>query len=56
MAKGKTAQEDYDTQLASLKDSLDRLEDAKEEADSNLALFEALVGTDTCAQKKTEPY
>ena len=44
VAKGKTAQEDYDTQLASLKDSLDRLEDAKEEADSNLALFEALVG------------
>ncbi len=44
MAKGKTAQNDYDTQLASLKDSLDRLHDAKEEADNNLALFEALVG------------
>lgn len=44
MAKGMTAQNDYDTQLTSLKDSLDRLQDAKEEADSNLALFEALVG------------
>lgn len=44
MAKGKTAQADYDTQLTSLKDSLDRLQDAKKEADSNLALFEALVG------------
>ncbi len=44
MAKGKTAQADYDTQLTSLKDSLDRLQDAKKEADSNLALFETLVG------------
>lgn len=44
VAKGMTAQDDYDTQLTSLKDSLDRLQDAKEEADSNLALFEALVG------------
>lgn len=44
VAKGKTAQNDYDTQLTSLKDSLDRLRDAQEEADSNLALFEALVG------------
>lgn len=43
-AKGKTAQNDYDTQLASLEDSLDRLQDAKEEAESNLALFEELVG------------
>lgn len=44
VAKGKMAQNDYDTQLTSLKDSLDRLRDAQEEADSNLALFEALVG------------
>lgn len=44
VVKGKTAQDDYDTQLASLKDSLDRLQDAREEADSNLALFEELVG------------
>lgn len=44
VAKGKTAQNDYDTQLTSLKDSLDRLRDAQEEADSNLVLFEALVG------------
>ncbi len=44
VANGKTAQNDYDTQLTSLKDSLDRLRDAQEEADSNLALFEALVG------------
>lgn len=43
-AKGKTAQNDYDTQLASLEDNLDRLQDAKEEAESNLALFEELVG------------
>lgn len=43
-AKGKTVQNDYDTQLASLEDSLDRLQDAKEEAESNLALFEELVG------------
>ncbi len=44
VARGKTAQDDYDTQLTSLKDSLDRLLDAKKEAESNLALFEALVG------------
>lgn len=44
VAKGKTAQDDYDTQLTSLKDSLDRLQDAQKEADSNLALFEELVG------------
>lgn len=44
VAKGKTAQNDYDTQLTSLKDTLDRLQDAKEEADGNLALFETLVG------------
>jgi len=44
VAKGKTAQNDYDTQLTSLKDSLDKLQDAQREADSNLALFEALVG------------
>jgi len=44
VAKGKTAQDDYDTQLTSLKDSLDRLQDAQKEADSNLALFEKLVG------------
>ena len=43
-AKGKTAQTDYDTQLTSLADSLDRLQDAKEEAEDNLALFEELVG------------
>ena len=43
-AKGKTAQMDYDTQLTSLADSLDRLQDAKEEAEDNLALFEELVG------------
>lgn len=44
VVKGKTAQDDYDTQLTSLKDSLDRLQDAQKEADSNLALFEKLVG------------
>lgn len=44
VAKGKTAQNDYDTQLTSLQDSLDKLQDAQKEADSNLALFEALVG------------
>lgn len=44
VAKGKTAQNDYDTQLTSLQDSLDKLQDAQREADSNLALFEALVG------------
>lgn len=44
VAKGKTAQDDYDTQLTSLKDSLDRLQDAQKEADSNLTLFEKLVG------------
>lgn len=44
VAKGKTAKADYDTQLASLEDSLDRLQDAREEADGNLALFEELVG------------
>lgn len=44
VAKGKTAQDDYNTQLTSLRDSLDRLQDAQKEADSNLALFEKLVG------------
>lgn len=44
VAKGKTAQNEYDTQLTSLKDSLDKLQDAQKEADSNLAVFEALVG------------
>ena len=44
VAKGKTAQDDYETELTSLKDSLDRLLDAQKEADSNLAMFEALVG------------
>lgn len=44
VAKGETAQAEHDTRLASLADSLERLQDAKEEADSNLALFESLVG------------
>lgn len=44
VAKGKTAQADYDTQLESLDDSLGRLGDAMVEANGNLALFETLVG------------
>lgn len=44
LAKSQTAQTDYDTQLTSLQESLDKLQDAKTEADENLALFESLVG------------
>lgn len=44
VAKGQTAGNDYDTQLTSLADSLERLKDEKEDADENLALFEELVG------------
>lgn len=43
-AKQGTAQTDYDTTLTSLEEALEKLQDAKEEADENLALFEALVG------------
>lgn len=44
LAKGQTAQNDYDTQLTSLSESLEKLADAKEEAQDNLALFESLIG------------
>lgn len=44
LAKGKTSQADYETQLAGLEDSLKRLYDASDEAEKNLALFEELVG------------
>ncbi len=44
VAKGQTAQNDYQTQLTGLADSLERLQDEKEEAAGNLALFEELVG------------
>lgn len=44
LAKGQTAQNDYDTQLTSLSESLEKLTDAKEEAQDNLALFESLIG------------
>lgn len=43
-AKQGTAKTDYDTTLTSLDESLEKLQDAKEEADENLALFEKLVG------------
>lgn len=43
-AKQGTAKSDYDTTLTSLEEALEKLQDAKEEADENLALFEALVG------------
>ena len=43
-AKQETAQSDYDTTLTSLNEALEKLQDAKEEADENLAVFEALVG------------
>ena len=43
-AKQGTAKTDYDTTLTSLEESLEKLQDAKEEADENLALFEKLVG------------
>lgn len=43
-AKQGTAQTDYDTTLTSLEEALEKLQDAKKEADENLALFEALVG------------
>lgn len=39
-----TAQNDYDTTLTSLNEALEKLQDEKEEADENLALFEELVG------------
>ena len=42
--KGQTAQDEYDTQITSLQESLDKLLDAKEEAEENLALFEETVG------------
>ena len=44
LVKGQTAQNDYDTQLTSLSESLEKLADAKEEAQDNLALFESLIG------------
>lgn len=44
LAKGQTAQNDYDTQLTSLSESLEKLADAKEEAQDNLVLFESLIG------------
>ena len=44
LAKGQTAQNDYDTQLTSLSESLDKLADAKEDAQENLELFESLIG------------
>ncbi len=44
VAKGQTAQNDYQTQLTGLADSLEKLQDKKEEAAGNLALFEELVG------------
>lgn len=43
-AKQGTAQTDYDTTLTSLDESLEKLKDAKEEADENIALFEEVVG------------
>lgn len=39
-----TAQTDYETTLTSLEEALEKLQDAKEEAEENLALFEELVG------------
>lgn len=39
-----TAEKDYETTLTSLDEALEKLKDAKEEADENLALFEELVG------------
>lgn len=44
VAKKETAKTDYDTTLTGLNESLEKLKDAKEEADENLALFEELVG------------
>lgn len=44
LAKGQTAQNDYDTQLTSLSEALEKLVDAKQEAEENLALFESLIG------------
>ena len=44
LAKGQTAQNDYDTQLTSLSESLEKLADAKQEAEENHALFESLIG------------
>lgn len=44
LVKGQTAKDEYDTELTSLQESLDKLLDAKEEAEENLALFEELVG------------
>lgn len=44
LAKGKTAQNDYDTQITSLNEALEKLEDTKKETQNNLALFEELAG------------
>lgn len=44
LAKGNTAKSDYDTQLESLDETLDKLKDAKEDAENNLALFEEKAG------------
>jgi multidrug efflux pump subunit AcrA (membrane-fusion protein) len=44
IVKGETAKLDYETQLTSLEEQLDKLKDAKDEAQDNLATFEATVG------------
>lgn len=44
LAKKQTAKNEYDTQLTSLEEEQSKLQDAREEAADNLALFEATVG------------
>ena len=44
LAKNQTAQNEYDTELTSLSEELDKLKDEMEEAQENLDTFEALVG------------
>lgn len=44
LAKNQTAQNEYDTELTSLSEELDKLKDEMEEAQENLDTFESLVG------------
>jgi multidrug efflux pump subunit AcrA (membrane-fusion protein) len=44
LVKGDTAKLDYETQLTSLEEQLSKLEDAKDDAQDNLATFEETIG------------
>lgn len=44
LIKKQTAKNDYDTQITSAEEALDKLRDAMEDAEENLALFEETIG------------